>query len=112
MGQGQRRDDETCDPQSSRERPQTRPSGYGGRGPGISDEGRELIFRRFWRRDRSQQGSTGLGLSIVQRIVELHGATITVENRISGGAQFSIHFLAADKTGCGAVEYANVEIAE
>lgn len=68
-------------------------------GPGISDEERELIFRRFWRRDRSQPGSTGLGLSIVQRIVELHGAAITVENRATGGAQFSIHFLAADTTG-------------
>ena len=65
-------------------------------GPGISDEERELIFRRFWRRDRSQQGSTGLGLSIVQRTVELHGATITVENRSAGGAQFSIQFVAAD----------------
>jgi signal transduction histidine kinase len=69
------------------------------RGPGISDEERELIFRRFWRRDRSQQGSTGLGLSIVQRIVELHGATITIENRAEGGAQFSIHFVAAENTG-------------
>ena len=43
------------------------------RGPGISDEERELIFRRFWRRDRNSQGSSGLGLSIVQRIAELHG---------------------------------------
>jgi signal transduction histidine kinase len=67
------------------------------RGPGITEEERELIFRRFWRRDRNQPGSTGLGLSIVQRIVELHGATITVENRPSGGARFSIHFLAAEK---------------
>jgi signal transduction histidine kinase len=66
------------------------------RGPGISDAERELIFRRFWRRDRSQQGSTGLGLSIVQRIVELHGAAIAVENRAGGGAKFSIHFVAAD----------------
>ena len=69
------------------------------RGPGISDEERELIFRRFWRRDRNQQGSTGLGLSIVQRIVELHGATITVEHWTSGGAQFSIHFVAAENNG-------------
>jgi signal transduction histidine kinase len=68
-------------------------------GPGISDEEPELIFRRFWRRDRSQQGSTGLGLSIVQRIVELHGATITIENRAEGGALFSIHFVAAENTG-------------
>ena len=67
------------------------------RGPGIATEERELIFQRFWRRDRNQQGSTGLGLSIVQRIVELHGGSIAVENRVLGGAQFSLHFIAADK---------------
>jgi signal transduction histidine kinase len=69
------------------------------RGPGIAKEERELIFQRFWRRDRNQQGSTGLGLSIVQRIVELHGGSISVENRVLGGAQFSLHFIAADKPG-------------
>jgi len=68
------------------------------RGPGIANEERELIFQRFWRRDRNQQGSTGLGLSIVQRIVELHGASIAVENRVLGGAEFSLHFVTADKT--------------
>ena len=66
-------------------------------GPGILNEERELIFQRFWRRDRNHQGSTGLGLSIVQRIAELHGATIDVQNRVLGGAQFSLHFLPADK---------------
>jgi signal transduction histidine kinase len=65
------------------------------RGPGISDEERELIFRRFWRRDRNSQGSSGLGLSIVQRIAELHGASIEVQNRVMGGAQFSLHFIPA-----------------
>jgi signal transduction histidine kinase len=63
------------------------------RGPGISDEERELIFRRFWRRDRNSQGGSGLGLSIVQRIAELHGASIEVERRVMGGAQFSLHFI-------------------
>jgi signal transduction histidine kinase len=63
------------------------------RGPGILNEERELIFRRFWRRDRNSQGSSGLGLSIVQRIAELHGAAIEVENRVMGGAQFSLHFI-------------------
>jgi signal transduction histidine kinase len=66
------------------------------RGPGISEAERELIFRRFWRRDRGQPGSTGLGLPIVQRIAELHGATIQVDNRACGGAQFSIQFVKAD----------------
>ena len=63
------------------------------RGPGISPEERELIFHRFWRRDRNHQGSSGLGLSIVQRIAELHDAKIEVENRVMGGAQFSLHFI-------------------
>jgi signal transduction histidine kinase len=67
------------------------------RGPGISNEERELIFQRFWRRNRNQQGSSGLGLSIVQRIAELHGATIEVQNRETGGAQFSLAFSRADE---------------
>jgi signal transduction histidine kinase len=62
-------------------------------GPGIADEERNLIFQRFWRRDRRKAGSTGLGLSIVQRIAELHSATITLENRHPTGAQFSLKFV-------------------
>ena len=64
-------------------------------GPGISEDERSLIFRRFWRRDRRKPGSTGLGLPIVQRIVELHAATITVENRNPNGARFSLKFAPA-----------------
>jgi signal transduction histidine kinase len=62
-------------------------------GPGIPEHERELIFRRFWRRDRRKAGSTGLGLSIVQRIAELHAARITVENRAPTGARFSLKFV-------------------
>src|ERR1700756_97876 len=61
-------------------------------GPGIAEHERKLIFRRFWRRDRRKAGSTGLGLSIVQRIAELHSATITVENRRPNGARLSLKF--------------------
>ena len=64
-------------------------------GPGIPDNERELVFRRFWRRDRRRAGSAGLGLPIVRRIVEAHAGTITVENRPDGGAQFSLRFAAA-----------------
>lgn len=67
-------------------------------GPGVAEDERNLIFQRFWRRDRNKAGSTGLGLSIVQRIVELHSATITVENRLTRGACFSIRFLPTCKT--------------
>jgi signal transduction histidine kinase len=66
------------------------------RGPGIGDDERKLIFRRFWRRDRRKQGSTGLGLSIVQRIAELHSASITVDNREPNGACFSLKLVPAE----------------
>jgi signal transduction histidine kinase len=61
-------------------------------GPGIAEDERNLIFQRFWRRDRRKAGSTGLGLSIVQRIAELHAAVVTVENRDPSGARFSLKF--------------------
>jgi signal transduction histidine kinase len=63
-------------------------------GPGVAEDQRNLIFQRFWRRDRRKAGSTGLGLSIVQRIAELHSAAITVENRHPAGARFSLKFVA------------------
>jgi len=61
-------------------------------GPGIKDDERELIFQRFWRRDRRRSGSAGLGLSIVQRIADAHAAIVSVENRPTGGAKFSLSF--------------------
>jgi signal transduction histidine kinase len=63
------------------------------RGPGVAEHERNLIFQRFWRRDRRKAGSTGLGLSIVQRIAELHSATITLENCRPAGARFSLKFI-------------------
>jgi signal transduction histidine kinase len=61
-------------------------------GPGIHESEREFLFRRFWRRDRRRPGSAGLGLAIVRRIAEAHMAVITVENRATGGASFSLRF--------------------
>jgi signal transduction histidine kinase len=61
-------------------------------GPGVSESERDLIFRRFWRRDRRRPGSAGLGLSIVSRVAEAHGGAITVTNQPTGGAVFSLSF--------------------
>jgi signal transduction histidine kinase len=68
-------------------------------GPGISEDERNLIFQRFWRRDRRKAGSSGLGLSIVQRIAELHSAVITVENRKPSGARFALKLALASTQG-------------
>ena len=65
-------------------------------GPGIPTADQEHIFRRFWRRDRNKPASTGLGLSIVHRIVELHGGTIRIVNGPEHGAEFLIQFRRAE----------------
>lgn len=59
-------------------------------GPGVPEAERESIFRRFWRRDRTQAESRGLGLAIVARVAETHDGSITVENRPEGGAVFTL----------------------
>jgi two-component system, OmpR family, sensor histidine kinase ChvG len=53
-------------------------------GPGVRDDVREKIFERFYT-DRPHQGfgqNSGLGLSISKQIVDAHGGSIWVENRI------------------------------
>jgi two-component system sensor histidine kinase MprB len=56
------------------------------RGPGIAPEDRDHVFDRFYRAtsSRSMPGS-GLGLSIVQQIAELHGGTVELVARAGGG---------------------------
>ena len=45
-------------------------------GPGIPVERREAVFARFHREEGNNNDGYGLGLSIVQRAAELHGARI------------------------------------
>jgi signal transduction histidine kinase len=60
------------------------------RGPGIKPVERQLIFQRFWRRNRQDKGHSGLGLAIVAKILQLHHGTIEVADRDGGGAAFCI----------------------
>ncbi len=63
-------------------------------GPGIPDEERERIFEVFHRGDNHGQG-TGIGLSLVRRIVERHGGRIRVETAPEGGSAFRFTLPAA-----------------
>ena len=45
-------------------------------GPGIPADERERVFDRFYRGSDAAGGGSGLGLSIVRRIAERHGATV------------------------------------
>ena len=49
----------------------------------------ERLFDRFYTADKSRSDkNTGLGLAIVKNAILLHGGTISVVNRPSGGLQF------------------------
>ena len=53
-------------------------------GPGIDEAHRQSITEPFRRIDQ-RYGGSGLGLSIVQRIIQLHRGKLTLENRPEGG---------------------------
>jgi len=64
-------------------------------GPGIPPEHLSRVFERFYKVDVSRAGTalpsgSGLGLSIVQAIVNRHGGTVTASNMPGGGARFEI----------------------
>jgi len=64
-------------------------------GIGIPDEDLPHIFSRFYRVDKARSrdaGGSGLGLSIVFDAVRLHGGSVNVEKRESGGSRFIVRF--------------------
>ena len=62
-------------------------------GVGISKEHIDKIWTRFYRVDdvrNDEYGSSGLGLSMVKSIVEMHGGAITVKSDPGKGTEFRI----------------------
>lgn len=60
-------------------------------GIGIEEKDLPRIFNRFYRADQARdRSSSGLGLSIVKWIVELHGWSIRVTSTLGKGTRFAI----------------------
>lgn len=62
-------------------------------GVGISAEDAVHIFERFYKADKSRDralGGSGLGLSLVKKIAELHGASVGVDSDPGKGTAFTV----------------------
>jgi signal transduction histidine kinase len=71
-------------------------------GPGVPEEERDLVFERFARGGgagrRTGSEGAGLGLSLVDEHVRMHGGRVWVEDRLDGepGARFVIELMATE----------------
>jgi two-component system sensor histidine kinase AtoS len=55
----------------------------------MNEETRNKIFDPYF---TTKNTGTGLGLAVVQKVVEAHGGTIEVMSRENGGTSFTIFF--------------------
>jgi signal transduction histidine kinase len=71
-------------------------------GAGLSPEDLGRLFGRFQRlsaKPTAGESSTGLGLSIVKRIIDMHGGHVTAESAGPGqGATFTVKLPATETT--------------
>ncbi len=69
-------------------------------GDPLPAEVRERVFDRFYQADAARSGGRhrGLGLSIVQELVQAHGGTVAVESTSEAGTTFSVFLPAGGPT--------------
>lgn len=73
-------------------------------GIGIPADALQHIFDRFYQVDNTatrKYGGTGMGLALVRRLVEAHGATVGVESEEGKGTRFSLLWPARPDTAAG-----------
>jgi signal transduction histidine kinase len=61
-------------------------------GPGIPAHERATVLHRFYRLAGQETQGSGLGLSIVARIAELHGAQLELADGENGGLLVRVRF--------------------
>ncbi len=64
-------------------------------GPGLSEADQARLFQKYARlssRVTGGESSTGLGLSIVKRLVEAMGGTVRCRSALGEGSTFSAEF--------------------
>ncbi|MBC8005554.1 MAG: hypothetical protein H7X84_08760 [Verrucomicrobia bacterium] len=62
-------------------------------GPGLSEDDKSKIFDKFTRlsaKPTAGESSTGLGLFIVKKLVDLHGGKVWVESELNEGSTFIV----------------------
>lgn len=71
-------------------------------GVGISDEDLPYIFERFYHVEKSRSrkyGGSGLGLSIMKKLVELQNGTIAIKSKVNVGTTVVVAFPLSKKEG-------------
>jgi signal transduction histidine kinase/CheY-like chemotaxis protein len=71
-------------------------------GPGILPEDLQHVFDRFYQSDESASArvpGTGIGLSLAQELVELHGGAVRVESEGGSGSRFVVSLPMYDGEG-------------
>jgi signal transduction histidine kinase len=77
-------------------------------GPGIEEKDFERIFLVFQTgKPRDQVDSTGIGLTVVKKVVQLYGGRVWVESEVGKGSTFFFTFPKRTAAGAGAGEGAN-----
>lgn len=70
-------------------------------GCGMTDEQMEKAFQRFYRAKQHEQTGSGLGLSIVSHIVQLHQGQIALSHSVLGGLKVAITLPIKEKVAYG-----------